>query len=426
MKRFNILLWVLLWCVQTVFGQDTLKMMQYNLMYYTNTSGVSDCNTSSNNIDMKDGYIETIFHHVMPDVFCVCEIGSDETYADRLLNNSINTQGVDYYRHGPMTNYSGGYIANMIFYDSRKLTLYDHYYIPTSYRDINGYKMYYNSSNLVQGDTVFITFWIMHLKAGSSDANAAARYVQAQQLMSRIANMGMPGNYVVSGDFNIYGSSESAYQELINYPDTLLRFFDPIDRPGNWNNNAQFADIHTQSTHSNETNGCFSTGGLDDRFDIILVSPYVYYGSDRVRVLPETYHALGQDGRRFNGTVVSPQNQDVPANVAQALYNQSDHLPVITEFVVDAHVGVAQYQRDFLLKVANPINDQLTIFMQNESADHYRFEIFSIDGKLLGTFEEFLEAGPHTIQHSFPFNKGFYLMRISDSKGQQQAVKLVR
>jgi predicted extracellular nuclease len=81
------------------------------------------------------------------------------------------------------------------------------------------------------------------LKAGSSDANAAARYVQAQQLMSRIANMGMPGNYVVSGDFNIYGSSESAYQELINYPNTLLRFFDPIDRPGNWNNNAQFADI---------------------------------------------------------------------------------------------------------------------------------------------------------------------------------------
>ena len=112
MKKFNIFLLVLLLCAQAVFGQDTLKMMQYNLMYYTNTSGVSDCNTSSNNINNKDGYIETIFHYAMPDVFCVCEIGSDESYADRLLNNTINTQGVDYYRHGPMTNYSGGYPRN--------------------------------------------------------------------------------------------------------------------------------------------------------------------------------------------------------------------------------------------------------------------------------------------------------------------------
>lgn len=428
MKRsFFLTILILLVLTYSTFAQDILRMMQYNLMYYTNNSGVSDCNSVTNNLDAKDGYIETIFHHVMPDVFCVCEIGSNSSYADRLLNNAINTQGVDYYRHGPLTNYSGGYIANMIFYDSRKLTLYNHYYVTTSYRDINGYKMYYNSSDLAQGDTVFITFWIMHLKAGSSEANETSRHLQTQRLMNKLVSLGAPGNNVVSGDFNVYGSSEPAFQEMVNYSNSLYRFYDPIDRPGYWNNNSAFADIHTQSTHtSNYDNGCFSSGGLDDRFDIILVSPYVFYGSDRVRVLPETYHALGQDGLRFNGSVLQPQNNSVPANVAQALYYQSDHLPVITDFLIDAHVGVTQYQHDFLLKVANPVQDAVTIFMQNEEADTYRFEIFSIDGKRVGVFEEMLDAGAHTLHHDFPYSKGFYILKITNSKGQSCNVKLVR
>lgn len=420
----GLLLFVLL-C--NTFAQETLKMMQYNLMYYTSTSGVSDCNAVTNNLDAKDGYIETIFHYVMPDVFCVCEMGSNNTYADRLLNNAINTQGVDYYRRGPLTNYSGGYIANMLYYNSRKLSFYKHTYITTSYRDINGYTMYYNANNLAQGDTVFITFWIMHLKAGGSEDNQAARLVQTQKLMSKIASLGIPGNHVVSGDFNVYGSSEPAYQEMVNYSNSLYRLYDPIDRPGNWNNNSQFADIHTQSTHSsNYDNGCFSSGGLDDRFDIILVSPYVYYGSDRVRVLPETYHALGQDGNRFNGTVIQPQNNSVPQNVAQALYNQSDHLPVVTEFQVDAQVGVSPYHADYQLRVVNPVRGQLEVLMQTEESDVYQFEIFSIDGKRVGAFEEVLTAGAHTLRHEFPYSKGFYILKITNSKGQSRNVKLVR
>lgn len=426
-KKFFMtgLLFAVLLC--NAFAQDTLKMMQYNLMYYTTNSGVSDCNSVTNNIDAKDGYIETIFHHVMPDVFCVCEMGSSSSYADRLLNNAINTQGVDYYRHGPFTNYSGGYIANMLFYNSRKLTFYDHYYVTTSYRDINGYKMYYNSRELAQGDTVFMTFWIMHLKAGSSEANEVSRHLQTQRLMNKLVSLGAPGNNIVSGDFNIYGSSEAAYQEMVNYSNSLYRFYDPIDRPGNWNNNAQFADIHTQSTHTtNYDNGCFSSGGLDDRFDIILVSPYVYYGSDRVRVLPETYHALGQDGNRFNGSVLQPQNNSVPQNVAQALYNQSDHLPVITEFLVDAHVGVNPYSADYQLRVVNPVRGQLEVLLQTEEPDMYNFEIFSIDGKRVGAFEEALTAGAHTLHHAFPYAKGFYILKITNSKGQSRNVKLVR
>ena len=426
MKKKNILLLtVLLAALWAGHAQDTLRMMQYNLMYYTENSGVSDCNQTTNNLDQKDANLRTIFEYVMPDVFCVNEIGSNVTYADRILDNVININGRDYYRHGPLTNYSGGYIANMIFYDSRKLTLYSNTFITTAYRDINGYTMYYNSPDLAGGDTVFITFWIAHLKAGNYDDNIAARLVQTQRLMNRIATSGAPGNYVFSGDLNLYGAEEPSYQELINYSNSLYRFYDPIDREGHWNNNSMFADIHTQSTHSSSTD-CFSSGGMDDRFDLILVSPYVFYGSQNVQVLPETYHALGQDGNRFNGSIVSPQNNSIPANVAQALYNQSDHLPVIAEFAIDATVGIAERTDDFLYKVVNPVRDNLDIYLHGIQPDQYTIEIRSIDGKCLATYKETLSEGGQRLSYPFPFKSGMYLLRLSNSKHQEQISKLVK
>lgn len=425
-KKLLLIFLSIFYLTNNVFCQDRLKMMQYNLMYYTETSGVSDCTSSNNNLNSKDANIRTIFHHVMPDVFCVCEMGSDDTYVERLLNNAINTDGIDYYRHGQLTNQSGGTIANMIYYDSRKLTMYKSHVISTSYRDINGYTMYYNSTDLANGDTVFITFWIAHLKAGSAENNVAAREIQAQRLMAKIESLGAPGNYVVSGDFNLYRASEPAYQEMINHANSLYRLYDPINQEGEWNNNGQYALYHTQSTHGYESTGCFATGGLDDRFDFILVSPYIHYGSKYVRVLPETYYALGQDGRRFNGSINSPANNSVPTEVANALYNQSDHLPVITEFEIDAQVGIADRSCDFFIKAINPIQDQISIEMQTESDDIYTFEIFAMDGKLIDRQVQNLDKGLHRLTLPANFSKGIYILKATNFSNQQQILKLVK
>lgn len=405
-------------------AQDTLRMMQYNLMYYTNTSGISDCNQTTNNLNTKDAALREIFHYVLPDVFCVNEIGSNVSYADRILDNDINVNGIDYYRHGPVTSYSGGYIANAIFYDSKKLTLYKSEYVTTAYRDFNGYTMYYNSTDLEHGDTVFVTFWIGHLKAGSYANNEDERYVQVQRLMNRISR-GNPGNIIVSGDFNTYSSDEKAYQHLTDYDNSLFRFYDPIDQPGHWNNNASFAKIHTQSTHSGQDD-CFSSGGLDDRFDHILVSPYIYYGTSGLQVLPETYHALGQDGRHFNQSITASFNDLIPKNIAQALYNESDHLPVIVDFIIDATVGVQEHMADMFVNVVNPIRNNLEIKLQTEKDDRYLFEVFSIDGKRIMTCSETLGQGIHQVNLPFDFAKGFYFLKITDSKSQSIVKKIVK
>ncbi len=407
-------------CAQT----DTIRMMHYNLMYYTNTSGVSECNSISNNLDNKDMHIKTIFQYVKPTVMCVCEMGSQNQYADRLLNNAINTDGIDYYRRGPLTSQSGGTIANMIYYDSRKLTLYRSSNITTSYRDINGYTFYYNADDLASGDTIFMTFWLAHLKAGTGSSNESARLTQIQKLMNRISALGVPGNFTFSGDLNIYSSNEPAYQELTEYPNSLYRFYDPLNSPGYWHNNAQFASLHTQSTHSYDAD-CFSGGGLDDRFDIILVSPYLYYGSDRIHVVEGSYHALGQDGLRFNGTVLSPINNSIPSAVANALYQQSDHLPVIMDMAIDAHVGVPEQTPPFFANVVNPVRDELRIELHDNEAEAITVSLYSIDGRLLTHHRENVQDGFNSFSYPFSFGKGVYFLHICDNNGYKLTKKIL-
>ena len=426
-KVFSILLFSIFIIAHTVKAKcvDTIRVMHYNLMYYTNNSGISDCNSISNELSHKDVNIKSIFQYVNPTVFCVCELGSNNEYADRLLNNSINTDGVNYYKRGPLTNLSGGYIANMIYYDSRKLTLYDNYSISTAYRDINGYKMYYNSNDLAKGDTIFITFWLAHLKAGNSSANENTRLSQVNRLMDKISQLGEPGNYLLSGDLNFYSSNESGYKELVEYENSLFRFYDPINKPGNWHSNSLFKDIHTQSTHKSEDD-CFASGGLDDRFDFILASPYIYYGSNKVKIVENSYHALGQDGNRFNGSITSPSNSLIPYNIATALYNQSDHLPVIMDMIIDATVGVDNISDNVFLNILNPVENSLKLELQNDNFSKYIFELYTIDGRLIMNKSENLHPGFHILNYPFNFNKGIYILVVKDQNGSIATRKIIK
>src|SRR5690554_7468398 len=70
---------------------------------------------------------------------------------------------------------------------------------------------------------------------------------------------------------------------------------DPINRPGSWNNSGSYAEIHTQSTRNGGNFDCGSQGGMDDRFDQILVSQNVMNNSDNVEYQTGSYRAVGND-----------------------------------------------------------------------------------------------------------------------------------
>ena len=53
--------------------------------------------------------------------------------------------------------------------------------------------------------------------------------------MTRISNLGNSNeNFIVTGDFNVYTSNETAFQKLINPNDIQYTFYDPINQIGAW------------------------------------------------------------------------------------------------------------------------------------------------------------------------------------------------
>lgn len=403
---------------------ETIRMMHYNLLYYTE-QGPSGCNQSTNSLTVKDAALRTIIDYVSPDVLVVNEIGSNVSYANRIVNNVLNTNGRESFYHCPLTNYSGGNIANMLFYDAERLAYHSHFYITTVNRDINGYKMYYITPNLAHGDTVFITFLLAHLKAGSYDSDAQKRYSQVVSLMNRLESIGEYGNYCLSGDFNLYGASEQAYQHLVHYPNSLYKFYDPINQEGEWHNSYSYRNIHTQSTHSDD-NDCASNGGLDDRFDFILVSSPIYYGSRKVSYVNNSYYALGNDGNHFNKSINSPANNAVPSNVADALYNMSDHLPIVMDLAIDiSPSSVASVTDNFNIKVVNPVKTSLQIDVQAQEEENFLFEIYSIEGKLLMRTQHLVSNNAERVELEFPYASGFYILKITDSQNHSVVRKIV-
>ena len=97
MNRYSILgllFFSLLLTNLTSLQADTIRHMQYNLLFYTNNA-TEDCNSSTNNLDEKDAALKQIVKYVMPDVLTVNEIGKEQIYADRILNNVLNTDNIN-------------------------------------------------------------------------------------------------------------------------------------------------------------------------------------------------------------------------------------------------------------------------------------------------------------------------------------------
>lgn len=388
-----------------VYSQDTIKVMTYNLLnygFYTNY-----CTTSNNNVSNKNEYLKTIIDYTLPDILGVVEIAPDDTYIDGFKNNVLNQNGRNYYAKTPKSNYSGSSIINMLYYDSRKLTLSFWASLPTTYRDINIYTFYFENDALQNGDTVYLTCIVMHLKAGNTDTDASERTAMAQTLMNFLNNFNENTNYLVMGDFNLYSSSEGAYQQLTNHPNANIRFYDFINKYGDWSNDAYFAPYHTQSTHTNSN--CFIGGGLDDRFDFILGNINTITGAKGFKYIANSYTTLGQDGQHFNkGLLDSPTNTTVPSNVLEALYWNSDHLPIISKFIVDNTLSINDYSLPINYYM---IDNKLYINFINPSNADMSIKVLDMQGR-----DVFTDQIPSNMQQYVldmnNYNKGVYLIDI--------------
>ena len=430
MKKLLLWLFIILGAL-TAKAQDTLTIMQYNLLNYGNFT--SYCTTSNNNVDRKTGYDAIIVHYVKPDVISVNEMTTTRSYHDNLLNNGLNTDGVDYYAKASDTLSNGyQYTMNVLYYNKNKLGEAGHTIAQTYIRDIDVYKLYYKSANLNQGDTTFIYFVVAHLKAGSdyngSTTNQDKRETMANNTMEYIATHHPDENYLMMGDFNVYTDTEPAFQTFINYKDVAIRFNDPVNQIGDWHNNYNYRMVQSQSTHTSSS-GCAVGGGLDDRFDFILISNNVKYGNKKVKYVPGSFHVVGQDGKHFNEAVNSaPTNTSVPANVLNALYNNSDHLPVTLKITVNQPLGIPQMHSDInQLRFTNPVNNILNLKVDAAKTISLKVEVYSLLGQKVMQRKFSISKGnsQQTMDVSSLIN-GLYILRFTESNGHSFSRKLLK
>jgi len=425
MKKFLLGLFIVLGGF-TVRAQDTLTFLQYNLLNYGNFT--SYCTANNNNVSRKNGYIGTIVHYVKPDVFSVNEITGTRSYHQNLLDNALNTDGVNYYAMAKSLSPNNAYLVNMLYYNKNKLGLAAHTIAQTYVRDVDIYKLYYKSANLNQGDTTFIYCVVAHLKAGNKSGDAAKRTIMARNTMDYIASHSPDNNYLLMGDFNLYTDQESAFQQFINYTTPAIRFSDPVNQIGVWHNNQKYSLYHTQSTHTIR-NGCASYGGMDDRFDFILLSNNVKYGNKKVKYVTGSFHVVGQDGKHFNEAINDPPaNTSVPSNVLNALYNNSDHLPVTLKVSVDQPTGIPQFQSDIeQLSFNNPVKDMVNFRVDADKTTSLHVEVFSLVGKKVMQHQFSIHRG-HSQKTMDIGNlpKGLYILRFTETNGQSFSRKLLK
>ncbi|MEX1003488.1 MAG: T9SS type A sorting domain-containing protein [Crocinitomicaceae bacterium] len=390
MKKFCFIIH-LTFCF-SLAAQDSLVVMYHNIL---NFPGVTP-----NRVDS----LRQIIQYVEPDVYVVNELQS-EAGADLILNDALNVFGKTNYARAAFIN--GPDTDNGLFYNTEKLGLISQTQIGTVLRDISTYVMYYKAANLSIGaDTIYFHFFSCHLKAGSADHEQ--RNTEATQLKYYLNSIADEvENVFVGGDFNFYSGFESGCLTLKTSGSIPLE--DPIGVTGNWSNDPAFSSVHTQSTRiSGGVGGDGSGGGMDDRFDMILVSEDVMNNENGVTYVNGSYEALGQDGIRFNGSIISPANTAVPDSVAKALYGASDHLPVVMRVALDETASIHQQQKN----IAVSYNVESHILTFNTTEEVSGFVLYDLSGKVV--FQQ--EGSDHLVQLPGSLSNGIYLWQLISEK----------
>jgi hypothetical protein len=211
--------------------------------------------------------------------------------------------------------------------------------------------------------TTVIACYSSHMKSGTATDDQNRRLLEATRIRANAEALPVGWNFLLGGDFNIQSSAQAAYVKLVgSETNDAGRFFDPINTPGNWNNNPAFRIVHTQDPAG--------PGGMDDRHDQILVSyslidgdgldyignPTIPYSTTTWNDPNHSYRSWGNDGTSFDQSLKIAGNQMVGAAIAQALFNAASgqgHLPVYLDLRLPARLAapdlidfgtVSQYQ----------------------------------------------------------------------------------
>ncbi|WP_191859904.1 endonuclease/exonuclease/phosphatase family protein [Hanstruepera ponticola] len=384
MKRKIQYIWfIAILNITGLFAQETFNVMFYNLLNFPLEDAVPN----------RLQYLETILDDYQPDVFMVCEL-NNESGANSILNLIQNTINPNFEKANFTLNSSDDTIGNqndlqnLLYYDSSKFILESQNIVTTIFRDFNHYRLKLNTINQ-DTEPIFIDFIVCHLKASSGEDNQELRLEMVEDLIIYLENFPADSNVILAGDFNVYTSSEPAFQRLIDNTNNIV-FIDPANQIGSWHNNTNYIDVFTQSTRT-QTGMGGTTGGFDDRFDFIMCSENmindtdVYYASD-------SYQAYGNNGNIdcYNNAINDTECDGATFSfeIRDALHNFSDHLPVTLQIeTTETLLSTPEHNNGSLFEIVgtNIVKSNIRVKFNNQSNHTKRLIIYDVLGHTVKT-----------------------------------------
>ncbi len=400
-----------------IYSQDTVKVMTYNLLNY-------------NGSVVKDNSFRKIVKYSNPDILVAEEVIS-QSAVNNMLGNVMNFYTPGLYSAG--TFFNGYDTDNAIFFKSSKFTFLYNFVIQTTLRTINLFGLVHNQT----GNTIKLL--AVHLKASNSTSDQQQRLSEVNALRSFTNSLPNGDEFAVLGDFNIYTSTEPAYQRLLQTEvGSEGHFIDPLNLSGTWNQSS-YAPFHTQSSRIRALSDSGSTGGLDDRFDMILNSKGMTEEGG-IKYIPGSLKPLGNDGNHYNDSINQRPNTSVPDSIADAIYYGSDHLPVTALYKFEKTGSVTIISNlipekfNVYQNYPNPFNPSTKIKFDipsglNGSDSKVRLSVYNSLGKEIAELvNENLGAGSYETEFdASDFSSGVYFYKIeTDNFSQTKSMFLIK
>jgi hypothetical protein len=137
-------------------------------------------------------------------------------------------------------------------------------------------------------------------------------------------------------------------------------------------------------------------------------------GRNFVTLLPSTYRALGNDGQRFNLAINSPAVNTVLPDTAitNALYEQSDHLPIEVKLLVNQPQGqgIRKNLAESLISMSGLNPEQVVIRKDFRAA----LQLRTLEGKLVETLKNGTLLYDEEVKLP-ALKNGIYVLHISGS-----------
>lgn len=304
-----------------------LRLIDWNILNYPGTSGPT-----------RDPGYRTVLAPLNADVLITEEMTSQAGVNEYLA--SLNTMEPGQWAAAPFLD--GNDTDSGLFYKPARVQFLGQWgFYPNAANQLRLVHVYRMIPVGYSAEAAEFRVYALHLKASKGFETQRAQ--EATGLRDSMNAM-PPGTHAFAvGDCNFYTGLEPAMVKMLeNQLNNTGRLYDPLGLQNvTWQDNTTMLIADTQSPCAS-TPGCApgaATGGMDDRFDLILPTTNFADGSG-YELVPGSYVSVGNDGLHHNLNLTDAPVIPEGAAYAAALRSISDHLPVRVDLILPPRAGV--------------------------------------------------------------------------------------